>query len=157
MIPTVLSQSRHSQVICRNRFNFLSIKKCWICLADLALDANEQLTIQNYFIEKNLYLWSTCNFNNNNKIQSNFIQLKLFMNKFVLSVCKCRKKLSHLNCFNNYIDMKQNGDVNIEILCSKCNFKYEFEYPYNSLYLSFFSTVKILISFRSCSRYRCWS
>ena len=77
----------------RTRFNFLSIKKCWICLADLALDANEQLTIQNYFIEKNLYLLSTFNFNNNNKMQSNFIQLKLFMNKFVLSVCKCRKKL----------------------------------------------------------------
>jgi hypothetical protein len=70
------------------------------------------------------------------------------MNKFVLSVCKCRKKLSHLNCFNNYIDMKQNGDVNIEILCSKCNFKYEFEYPYNSLYLSFFSLQK-KIWFRS--------
>jgi hypothetical protein len=146
----------------RARFNFLSIKKCWICLADLALDANEQLTIQNYFIEKNLYLLSTVNFNNNNKMQSNFIQLKMFMNKFVLSVCKCRKKLvvycskknspfknnlfcfyiqylrlAHLACFDNYIDLKQNGDVNVEILCSKCNFKYEFEYPYNSNFLSY--------------------
>ena len=132
-----------AEALSQNRFNFFSLKKCWICLRELALDESEQLSMQKYFVENKLNLLTTFNFNNNkttntNKNASNFIQLKLFMNKFVLSVCKCRKKLAHLNCFNNYIDQKQNGNINAEILCSKCNFKYEFEYPYNSENILFF-------------------
>ena len=135
---------RVQTLVNRSRFNFFSIKKCWICLAELDLDETEQLTIQKYFIEKNLYFLTSSYSSSSNcassssrtnyasKLQSNFIQLKLFMDKFVLSVCKCRKKLAHITCFNNYIDMKQNGNINVDIVCSKCNFKYEFEYPYNS-------------------------
>jgi hypothetical protein len=60
------------------------------------------------------------------------IMLKTLMNKYVLSACKCRKKLAHKTCFNNYIDLKQNGNINMKIFCSQCNYKYEFDYPYNS-------------------------
>jgi hypothetical protein len=67
------------------------------------------------------------------------ITLKTLMNKYVLSACKCRKKLAHKTCFNNYIDLKQNGNINIKIFCSQCNYRYEFDYPYNSKLENVFS------------------
>lgn len=65
------------------------------------------------------------------QINSNYIELSVLFDQFVLSICKCRKKLAHKHCFNNYIDSKQNGNVNIQVACAQCNLKYDFIYPYN--------------------------
>lgn len=59
------------------------------------------------------------------------MQLRILFDRFVLSICKCRPRLAHKQCFNNYIDSKQNGNVNILVTCIQCNLKYEFIYPYN--------------------------
>jgi len=103
-------------------------KKCWICLSNIDLDLNEQLTIQKYFFEENIYFLS-----DHNRIKT--IHIKIFKRKFLLSVCKCRKKLAHLNCFEEFIDLKQNGDINVDIVCPQCNYKYVFDYPYNSNFI----------------------
>jgi hypothetical protein len=71
--------------------------------------------------------------NNFNQNESKFVQLKVLFDKIVLSICKCRKKLAHEECFNNYIDSIQSGNVNILISCAHCNLKYEFNYPYNGI------------------------
>ena len=138
-----LVSSRSSRLHANHRINLYSIKKCWVCLAGLEFEDNEFSIIQQYFIDQNLLYINS----GNGEIGSepvpqspnkNLIKLKLFMNKFILSVCKCRRKLAHKKCFSNYIDLKQNGNINVDILCSQCNYKYEFDYPYNSKYFHLF-------------------
>lgn len=74
-------------------------------------------------------------------IKENFVQLRPLFNKFILSACKCRKKLAHLSCFNNYIYMNQSGNINNQMTCQHCNLKYEFSYPYNGLVLRTFDYI----------------
>lgn len=131
----------------RNVINF-SPKKCWICLEIFQLDDPDCKLIQKYFClsssssvpanldelganatSRNNRLLLSSNLSGNKLIKK--IRLVIINNKIVLTVCKCRKKLAHLNCFNNYIDLKQKGNINIDIYCSQCNYKYEFDYPYN--------------------------
>jgi hypothetical protein len=116
---------------------FLLNKKCWICLVMLEFEQDDLINIQKFFFDQNRILLSNkvtnCGDEENRKAcNRNKIKLRLFKDKFVLSVCKCRKKLAHKNCFNNYIDLKQKGNVKIDITCSQCNYKYEFFYQYNS-------------------------
>lgn len=116
-----------------NRGKFLP-KKCWICQAVVQLEDSEYISIQEYFFNQNLDFVSCENNSDNdsrNSSRTNEVRLILLKNKFVITDCKCKKKLAHLNCFNNFIDLKQNGNPNVEILCSKCNFKFLFEYPHN--------------------------
>lgn len=129
-------------------------KKCWICLSLLEFDYDDQLKIQKFFFEQNLLLLNKTSIasatisnnerNSNNK--NDKIKLRLFKDKIVLSACKCRKKLAHKTCFNNYIDLKQNGNVKIEINCSKCNYTYEFDYQYNSLFLKCVDLIEVSIN-----------
>lgn len=133
-----ISFDSHNSARQTNRVNF-SPKKCWICLSIFELDDNEYNLIQNYFFNQNLDYIVSYNSNDDNKI--NKIRLISIANKFILSICKCRKKLAHIDCFNNYIDTKQNGNINIDIYCSQCNFKYEFDYPFNCLSLKLFDFV----------------
>lgn len=104
--------------------NKLSTRKCWICLTMVELDKNEVEVLRDLFLAKNLYT------NLQTKTKENFVQLKLLFNKIVLSACKCRKKLAHETCFNKYVDIRQNGNVNINMACPQCNLKYDFFYPY---------------------------
>ncbi|CAF0746702.1 unnamed protein product [Brachionus calyciflorus] len=113
-----------------------SPKKCWICTNIFELEEIEYNLIQSFYFNQNLDYIVSYNSTNDNKI--NKIRLISILNKFILSICKCKKKLAHIECFNNYIDAKQNGNIAIDIYCSQCNFKYEFDYPFNGLNLKFF-------------------
>lgn len=106
-------------------------KKCWICLNLLELEPSESLVIKELFFAKNICPTPSTK----SKRKANYVQLKILFNRIVLSACKCRKKLAHVSCFNNFIDLKQNGNINIQIECAQCNFKYEFVYPYNCMSL----------------------
>jgi hypothetical protein len=115
-----------------NHNRFLN-KKCWICLATLEFDNEDRIRIQKFFNDQNsLFLLKKPPTYSNFDDNQNSIKLRLFKDKYVLSACKCRKKLAHKTCFNNYIDLKQNGNVKVDIFCSQCNYKYEFHYEYNS-------------------------
>ena len=107
-----------------------SIKKCWICFSLLDLKSDELERIQRIFSEMSLN--SRASYKKNSE---NFIKMKIFLDKIVLSVCKCKKKLAHKNCFDNHIDLSQNWNVEIAATCSQCNYKYDFEYPYNGMHL----------------------
>lgn len=106
-----------------------SPKKCWVCTSIFEMNQDEYETIQRYYFD----LYSAEDPKNANKIK-----LISIMNKFILSICKCRKKLAHFECFQNYIDLKQNGNVSVDLFCSQCSYKYEFIYPLNSIKVSFF-------------------
>jgi hypothetical protein len=135
-----------------NHNRFLK-KKCWVCLATLEFDDEDRIRINKFFNDQNnLFLLkkpsSSINSNNNNTNNTNnhnqnSIKLRLYKDKYVLSACKCRKKLAHKTCFNNYIDLKQNGNVKVDIFCSQCNYKYEFDYAYNSNYTNLLSYSKL--------------
>jgi hypothetical protein len=116
-----------SQRFLNQRIVSFSPKKCFICLAVFEFNDAEYQIIRNYFTNKNFNLLDL-----NNKEKT--MRLIVLMNKFVLSVCKCRRKLAHLECFNNYVDVKQDGNINIAIVCTQCQYEYDFEYPYNSNY-----------------------
>lgn len=78
----------------------------------------------------------------------NFVQLKRLFNRIILSACKCRKKLAHESCFNKYIDLRQSGNVKIQLACQQCNLKYEFSYPYNGSFIIIRSLIRrSLLSF----------
>jgi hypothetical protein len=136
-----------------NHNRFLK-KKCWVCLATLEFDDEDRIRIHKFFNDQNnIFLLKNPTasiINNNNNINSNNneatlsdnqnrIKLRLYKDKYVLSACKCRKKLAHKTCFNNYIDIKQNGNVKVDIFCSQCNYRYEFHYEYNSNYTPIFN------------------
>lgn len=122
----VLEQQQRIAQVNRQQVNF-SPKKCWLCLEIFQLNDYEYRLIFNCFQNKNKFYFEI-----KNQITQNRIRLIIINKKIVLTVCKCRKKLAHIDCFNNYIDLKQKGNINIDIFCSQCNFKYEFDYPYNS-------------------------
>jgi hypothetical protein len=134
MSEIIQSQSVNSAGSTRNitqRTVSFSPKKCFICLSVFEFNDNEYQTIKNFFLNKNY------NSNNNSSIEilmnkQKIIHLIVLRNKFVMSICKCKKKLAHLECFNNYVDLKQNGNVNVAIVCPQCHFEYAFDYPYNS-------------------------
>ena len=107
-----------------------SPKKCFICLSVFEFNDQEYEMIKKYFLDRNLIL--TCKF----KTCMNKMGLVVILNKFVLSICKCKKKLAHLDCFNNYVDIKQNGNINISIVCPQCGHEYNFIYPYNSMLIN---------------------
>lgn len=110
-----------------------SARKCWICLAMIELDMSEIRILRDLFLAKSLY--------NEQKTTENFVQLRPLFNKIVLSACKCRKKLAHESCFSNYIDLRQNGNVKIQVACPQCHLKYEFSYPYNGVVLQTFDLI----------------
>lgn len=123
------SYHSHYRIASQTRVNF-SPKKCWVCLSVFEMNHDEYETIQSYYFDLD-FLARPKETKNANKIQ-----LISIMNKFVLSICKCRKKLAHFECFQNYIDLKQNGNVAIDLYCSQCNYRYEFIYPFNSIKVS---------------------
>lgn len=120
------SYQNHYRSASQPRVNF-SPKKCWVCLSVFEMNQNEYDTIQSYYFD----------FFTKESKGENKIKLVSITNKFILSICKCRKKLAHFECFQNYIDLKQNGNVAIDLYCSQCNFKYEFIYPLNSIKVSY--------------------
>ncbi len=101
-------------------------RKCWICLTVVELEVSELSVLRDLFLAKSLYSSQAVT-----KETQNFVQLRLLFNKIILSACKCRRKLAHQSCFNAYIDIRQNGNINIPVTCAQCNLKYEFFYPYN--------------------------
>ena len=133
-----MSQTRYLN----QRIVSFSPKKCFICLSVFEFNDPEYQTIKSYFLNKNLNLLHM-----NNKEKT--MRILVLMNKFVLSICKCKKKLAHLECFNNYVDVKQNGNINIAIVCPQCNFEYDFEYPYNNLFLKTFDFFDQLVDLSS--------
>lgn len=118
-----------------------SPKKCWICLEVFDLDDSDHKKIQYYFCLPPSPVSNTAGGMTSRQLLSRpcsndcklikKIHLVIINQKIVMIVCKCRKKLAHLDCFNNYIDLKQKGNININIYCSQCSYKYEFDYPYN--------------------------
>lgn len=128
-MSTVQNVANGNQVVSQQKTNK---RKCWICLAVVELDCDEISILKDLFLAKNLYKSSkTLRIND-------FVQLRLLFDKIILSSCKCRKKLAHVKCFNNYIDVRQDGNINIQIACPQCNLKYEFTYPYNGVILQIF-------------------
>lgn len=130
----------------------MCLKKCWICLTMVEMDTNEVLILKDFFLAKNLYNIDNNNNNNRNpkaKNKENYVQLKLLFNRIILSACKCRKKLAHEVCFNNYIDIKQNGNVTNQISCPQCNLKYEFCYPYDGIVLHIFDFLDQVLNLTS--------
>ena len=143
------SQPSTTTVIAAALPNFAP-KKCWICLNIINLDETENRRLRELFFVNThsnsnsnssnndlaSFDYATNTNNNDNKQAANdschYIKLEPFTNKYLLAICKCRKKLAHLSCFNSYIDLKQNGNTNIDIYCTQCNYKYIFDYPYNS-------------------------
>jgi len=129
-----INQTSRSQ-----RLRFINAKKCWICLTILDLDEDELALIQQIFLT------------NPAQIQIKNIQLRVLFDKFILSICKCRKKIAHEMCFNNYIDSKQNGNVNVLVTCAQCNLAYQFIYPYNGLLLKIFDSIDQFLNISSSS------
>lgn len=123
-----------------DRTKLINAKKCWICLTIMDLSKDELMLVQQMFFS-----------NNFNQNESKFVQLKVLFDKIVLSICKCRKKLAHEECFNNYIDSIQSGNVNILISCAHCNLKYEFNYPYNGIFLKIFDLLDQFLNVSSTS------
>ncbi len=113
-----LARQQHQQ-------NKACTRKCWICLTVVELDTTELQVLKNLFLAKSLYSCQDIT-----KKTEQFVQLKLLFDKIILSSCKCRLKLAHQSCFNNYIDLRQNGNIN-HIACPQCHLKYDFFYPYN--------------------------
>lgn len=111
-------------------------RKCWICDLMIELEISELLVLRDLFLSKSLYSNPSVT-----KETENFVQLKLLFNKIILSACKCRRKLAHESCFNKYIDVRQSGNVNIQIACPQCTLKYEFFYPYNGIILQIFDFI----------------
>jgi hypothetical protein len=115
----------HNQRFLNQRIVSFSPKKCFICLNVFEFDEQEYQAVRGHFLNKDFNLLGL-----NDRART--MRLIVLMNKFVLSVCKCKRKLAHLDCFNNYVDIKQNGNINIAIVCTQCHYEYDFDYPYNS-------------------------
>lgn len=120
-------------------------KKCWICLGVVNLDESENAQLKRAFFQSTTsYVVGGQRLTTTQQQQDQQqgqIKLKAFTDRFVLAICKCRKKLAHMSCFNSYIDLKQSGNINIDIFCSQCNLKYSFYYPYNGKILRFFDFI----------------
>lgn len=135
-------------------YNVFAKKKCWICLRILEFkDINEYMSIKKYFTNEYSYSSlkeiSSETVSGTSKLvpvepKQNLVKLIKLKENFILSICKCRKKLAHLTCFNGYIDRKQNGNISVDIYCVQCNYKYEFDYPYNSNFLIYLTIFREL-------------
>ena len=127
-----IGQSRTGQASPQPNF---APKKCWICLGVVELNECENAQLKRAFFESTSTRLAAALAGSSNgqsaTYDQNEIKLKAFTDRFVLAICKCRKKLAHMSCFNSYIDLKQSGNINIDIFCSQCNLRYSFYYPYN--------------------------
>lgn len=121
-IPPVTTTQRHLG----QRVVSFSPKKCFVCLAVFEFNDQEYQAIRHSYMD--IKVFNLLPVNERNKT----MRLIVLMNKFVMSICKCKKKLAHLDCFNNYVDEKQGGNINMSIMCTQCNYEYEFDYSYNS-------------------------
>jgi len=65
--------------------------------------------------------------------------------QYVFNICKCRNRWAHATCFDQFVDIRQNGKTNVAIKCSKCNYTYKFRYPYNGKYLQMLDNIDILL------------